>query len=100
MKTVKAIAQLLIAERKKKKLQQEDMRMLIGMSQQQYQRVESGNDLKLSTLLRVLDGLGLELAIVDTVRGVEKINDKEAILSKDKLLSDNYWSEKHKHLED
>jgi HTH-type transcriptional regulator/antitoxin HipB len=76
------------------------MRMLIGMSQQQYQRVESGNDLKLSTLLRVLDGLGLELAIVDTVRGVEKINDKEAILSKDKLLSDNYWSEKHKHLED
>jgi HTH-type transcriptional regulator/antitoxin HipB len=100
MKTVKAIAQLLIAERKKKKLQQEDMRMLIGMSQQQYQRVESGNDLKLSTLLRVLDGLGLELAIVDTVRGVEKINDKEALLSKDKLLNDNYWSEKHKHLED
>jgi hypothetical protein len=59
---------------------------------------EDGNDLKLSTLLRVLDGL--ELAIIDTVRGVEKINDKEAHLSKDKLLNDNYWSEKHKHLED
>jgi hypothetical protein len=59
---------------------------------------EDGNDLKLSTLLRVLDGL--ELAIIDTVRGVEKINDKEAHLSKDKLLNDNYWSKKHKHLED
>tara|TARA_R110000737_G_scaffold327384_2_gene341619 strand:+ start:273 stop:575 length:303 start_codon:yes stop_codon:yes gene_type:complete len=100
MKTLQAIAQSLIAERKKKNILQKDMRMLIGMSQQQYQRVESGIDLKLSTLLRVLDGLGLELAIIDPVKDVEKINVKEDDLSKEELLTNNYWSEKHKHLED
>ena len=60
MKTVEALAELLIAERKKRNLSQKDMRMLIGMSQQQYQRIESGQDLKVSTLLRILAGLELE----------------------------------------
>ncbi len=32
-------------------------------NKQQYQRIESGSDLKLSTLLRVLEGLDLELSI-------------------------------------
>ena len=31
-------------------LDQKDMVMLIGMSRQQYQRIESGSDLKVSTL--------------------------------------------------
>ncbi|WP_082287501.1 transcriptional regulator, partial [Moritella viscosa] len=34
-----------------------------GMKQQQYQRIEAGSDIKLSTLLRVLEGLDLELSI-------------------------------------
>ena len=34
MKTVEALAELLIAERKKRNLSQKDMRILIGMSQQ------------------------------------------------------------------
>nr|SHO19221.1 Transcriptional regulator, putative [Moritella viscosa] len=33
------------------------------MKQQQYQRIEAGSDIKLSTLLRVLEGLDLELSI-------------------------------------
>jgi len=37
--------------------------MRIGMKQQQYQRIEAGCDIKLSTLLRVLEGLDLELSI-------------------------------------
>ncbi|SGY99527.1 Transcriptional regulator, putative [Moritella viscosa] len=37
--------------------------MRIGMKQQQYQRIEAGSDIKLSTLLRVLEGLDLELSI-------------------------------------
>ncbi len=39
------------------------MLMKIGMSQQQYQRVEAGHDIRVSTLLRVLEGMGLELLI-------------------------------------
>jgi len=65
MQTLESLADLLIAERKKRNLSQKDMYMLIGMSQQQYQRVESGQDLKVSTLLRILVGLGLELTITD-----------------------------------
>ena len=38
--------------------------MLIGMSQQQYQRAESGGDIRLSSLFRILEGLELELQLV------------------------------------
>lgn len=50
-------------QRKKLGIEQKDMYLRIGMKQQQYQRIESGNDIKLSTLLRVLEGLDLELSI-------------------------------------
>ena len=59
MKTLKAISEKLIEERKRRNLSQKDMRLLIGMSQQQYQRVEAGQDVRLSTLLRILAGLEL-----------------------------------------
>ena len=94
MKAVEALAELLIAERKKRKLSQKDMRMLIGMSQQQYQRIESGQDLKVSTLLRILEGLGLELLIIDPDQTTQSQHVESL------LIGDNFWSSKHKHLVD
>lgn len=94
MKAVEALTDLLIKERKKRKLSQKDMRMLIGMSQQQYQRIESGNDLKVSTLLRILDGLGLELSITDPDQ-ITQSQDVEL-----PSIVDDFWSNKNKHLED
>ena len=64
MKTLDELAQALQQYRKTKGLGQKDMRLKIGMSQQQYQRAESGNDLRVSTLLRILEGLDLELQLV------------------------------------
>ncbi|MDF5056389.1 helix-turn-helix domain-containing protein [Vibrio parahaemolyticus] len=63
MRNLEELAPLLIDQRKKLGLEQKDMYMRIGMKQQQYQRLEAGNDVKLSTLLRVLEGLDLELAV-------------------------------------
>ncbi|MGR5069222.1 MULTISPECIES: helix-turn-helix domain-containing protein [Vibrio] len=56
MKNIDEIPTLLIEQRKKLKLEQKDMYMRIGMKQQQYQRIESGADVRLSTLLRCLKG--------------------------------------------
>ncbi|HDN2511322.1 TPA: helix-turn-helix domain-containing protein [Providencia rettgeri] len=64
MDEIKKIASTLIKQRKNLGLEQKDMYMRIGMKQQQYQRVEAGNDIKLSTFLRVLEGLDLALSIV------------------------------------
>lgn len=63
MKDIKNIAKIITQQRKKLGIEQKDMYMRIGMKQQQYQRVEAGSDIKLSTLLRVLEGLELELVI-------------------------------------
>ncbi|WP_068714467.1 helix-turn-helix domain-containing protein [Vibrio tritonius] len=63
MKNIDEIAALLVEQRKKLGIEQKDMYMRIGMKQQQYQRIEAGSDIKLSTLLRVLEGLDLELTI-------------------------------------
>ena len=56
-------------------LKQSDMLMKIGMSQQQYQRVEAGHDMRVSTLLRVLEGMGLDLLIAprEQVRQMENL---------------------------
>lgn len=94
MNTIEDIAERLIAERKKQNLSQKDMRMLIGMSQQQYQRVESGQDLKVSTLLRILAGLGLELSITDP----DQAESSQTVESS--RPADDFWSSKYKHLED
>lgn len=63
MKSLEEIAALLTKQRKKLAIEQKDMYMRIGMKQQQYQRIEAGSDIKLSTLLRVLEGLDLEISI-------------------------------------
>lgn len=60
---VKKIALFLLERRKYLKLEQKDMYMRIGMKQQQYSRIEAGHDVRLSTLLRVIEGLGLEMSI-------------------------------------
>ncbi|WP_305842228.1 hypothetical protein [Photobacterium leiognathi] len=51
MLEIKDITMLLIKHRKKLGIEQKDMYMCIGMKQ--YQRIETGSALKLSTLLRV-----------------------------------------------
>jgi HTH-type transcriptional regulator / antitoxin HipB len=64
---VKSLAQIsthLQSRRRKLALNQQDMHMKIGMPQQQYQRIEAGGDTRVSTLLRVIEGLGLELMLV------------------------------------
>ncbi len=49
--------------------------MKIGMSQQQYQRIEAGHDMRVATLLRVLEGMELELLIAprEQVRYLENL---------------------------
>lgn len=64
MQNAKDIARQLRQYRLAQSLSQQDMYMRIGMSQQQYQRAESGQDIRLSTLLRILEGLGLTLMLV------------------------------------
>ena len=56
-------------------LKQSDMLMKIGMSQQQYQRVEAGHDIRVSTLLRVLEGMDMELLLAprEQVRQLENM---------------------------
>lgn len=64
MKTLKELSEHLRQRRRAMGLNQQDMLMQIGMSQQQYQRIESGGDLRVTTLLRILDGMGLEFLLV------------------------------------
>ena len=77
MKTLAELSEALREQRKHLALNQKDMRMRIGMSQQQYQRIEAGADLRVSTLMRVLEGMGLELIVrpagqVDYAVGADK----------------------------
>ena len=63
MKTINDVAAILSNRRKELNLEQSDMYMRIGMKQQPYQRVEAGNDVRLSTFLRILEGLDLEMEL-------------------------------------
>ena len=63
MKNINDVAAILSNRRKELNLEQSDMYMRIGMKQQQYQRVEAGNDVRLSTFLRILEGLDLEMEL-------------------------------------
>ncbi|MFD2632579.1 helix-turn-helix transcriptional regulator [Idiomarina piscisalsi] len=93
MKTLKAISEKLIEERKRRNLSQKDMRLLIGMSQQQYQRVEAGQDVRLSTLLRILAGLELELEFKDA--NLVEVKEPEAVYNEY-----DSWDKYQNHLED
>lgn len=85
MKTINEIANLITEQRKKLGFEQKDMYLRIGMKQQQYQRIESGSDLKLSTLLRVLEGLDLELSIRTKNSNVNPMIASTAIANKSKI---------------
>lgn len=96
MKSLDEISTLLAEQRRKLGIEQKDMYMRIGMKQQQYQRIEAGSDVKLSTLLRVLEGLDLELSIVPkrdkaTPSLVERVPDSQSELgtSKGELEDDS-----------
>lgn len=56
-------------------LQQKDMRLRIGMNQQQYQRIEAGGNPRLATLALVAEGLEAELLLVpkDKMRAVQAV---------------------------
>ena len=75
MKTLIELSSGIEKHRREMGLKQSDMLMKIGMSQQQYQRVETGHDMRVSTLLRVLEGIGLELLIAprEQVRQLENL---------------------------
>ena len=75
MKTLIELSSELEKRRRALGLNQSDMLMKIGMSQQQYQRVEAGHDIRVSTLSRVLEGMGLELLLVprEQVRHLENM---------------------------
>ena len=93
MKSVDEIAALLFEQRKSIGLEQKDMYLRIGMKQQQYQRIEAGSDLKLSTLLRVLEGLDLELSI-------EPKRSKEFLIQANNTLQGQNEIDKNNGLED
>lgn len=45
-------------------LQQKDMKLRIGMNQQQYQRIEAGGNARLETLALIAEGLDAELLLI------------------------------------
>ena len=58
-------------------LQQKDMKLRIGMNQQQYQRIEAGGNPRLETLELIAEGLDAELILIPK----NKILEVKAILS-------------------
>ncbi|QBZ83846.1 XRE family transcriptional regulator [Hydrogenovibrio crunogenus] len=64
MKNLNEISKALIKRRNDLSLDQTDMKSRIGMSQQQYSKLESSGEMRLSTLLRVLEGLELEIKFI------------------------------------
>lgn len=75
-------------------LKQQDMMRRIGVSRQQYQRLESKGNPRLDTLELIAQGLNSQLVLIP----LEKLNAVQAILGKEVLtasehseLVDNPW---------
>jgi transcriptional regulator with XRE-family HTH domain len=110
LKTLSELSDHLRERRRDLALSQKDMLMKIGMFQQQYQRIESGKDTRVSTLLRVLEGMGLEFMLVprEQVQYVEKLlgsgDDFKELLSGETTKMEepgtSSWSAVLKDLED
>ncbi len=60
-------------------LQQKDMKLRIGMNQQQYQRIEAGGNPRLETLCLIAEGLEAELLLIPK----NKITQVKNLLRKD-----------------
>lgn len=65
------------------KLKQHDMRLRVGMSRQQYQRLESKGNPRLDTLELIAEGLKSELLLIPQ----EKLNEVLAVLADDRTAS-------------
>ena len=94
MNQLSEIIALIKKRRKELGLDQRDMLLLIGMKQQQYQRIEAGQDIKVSTLLRILEGLKLSIDIIE--------NEKKISTSIPKTERDegSFWDNELQHLKD
>lgn len=77
-------------------LRQRDMLFRIGMSQQQYQSIESGKDIRLSTLFRILEGLDASMVLVPN----EKVDEIDQILHPRKTMNASTLLDTMKDLED
>lgn len=64
MRFQEQVGQEIVKHRKAKVGHQNAMKALTGMKTQQYNRLENGADVRLSTLFRVTDALELEMALV------------------------------------
>ncbi len=101
MQSIDNLMQQLKLARKIQGLSQKDMLMRIGMSQQQYQRTESAADMRMSTLLRMAEGLGLTLLLVpntDVKKVIASFNQEKLDVQQNK--QDTNWSKVLKDLED
>lgn len=87
MRKLDELSSILKQRRRELNWNQKDFLMAIGMTQQQYQRLESGSDMRLSTLLKVLDAIGLECVIVP------KAQVKEAVALGQKQANDKDYAE-------
>jgi len=80
-------------------LQQKNMKLRIGMNQQQYQRVEAGGNPRLETLELVAEGLEAELMLIpkDKIRAVKTLLSEEKMgpvsQSKKPETSEDPWSD-------
>jgi len=84
-------------------LKQKDMMMRIGVSRQQYQRLESRGNPRLNTLELIAKGLNCELMIVprEKVKAVESVLENidtdlvsnQATDNQKKSLSDDPWQD-------
>ena len=77
-------------------LRQKDMLFRIGMSQQQYQSIESGKDIRLSTLFRILEGLDTSMVLVPN----EKMDEIDQILHPGETMNASTLLDTMKDLED
>lgn len=85
MKTLTEVSDELRKQRKSLSMSQKDMLMKIGMSQQQYQRIEAGGDLRVSTLMRVLEGMELELMLAPS----DRVGEMERVLKVSELQNES-----------
>ncbi len=67
-------------------LKQEDMMLRVGMSRQQYQRMESRGNPRLDTLELVAKGLKMEVMLIPQ----EKLRDVQGFLAGKKAMGDRF----------
>lgn len=91
-----SLLQQLKKRRKALGLKQSDMMLRVGVSRQQYQRLEVKGNPRLDTLELIATGLNSELMLIPkeklsaVIRVLDEV-EKEVIAQKQKKLSDDPW---------